>query len=631
MTHTTADDSFQSAIALRLGSNRRVRRPLPGGGRIHVDRLLPFLCVYQWPIGEESSGLQRLAMTQAAYLVAPNDAAQDDLITATVEAIAGVAVAAFGGFLVIELTERPWRGPQPDPAKPEFSLWRSKDEASGPTAEAIAESLREVHVHGEPARVAFETKAAFPGGSRLQTFGNPATGKRAWIGIGVAPIHRDSQGAVFPQVLLELETGMCEALLAGCFEFTRRTSIPAPQHRHELGRRAIVRSAWHVDHHLAHVANSFEFLRLVTPWNVEDVWQEFARGGFRRVPRFRYHRLPIDPQAIKRTLYGTPIENVEDVTLARLYRERQEELDCQITMLSHRGSERFLYGSLQLYGGVEDELREQALALLKRVPAAGDEVHANRISARDLVGMAQRDIATYRSTYRSFKAQIEMRADIVAGAMVSNDRLLISPALNAPPARADALLQHEVGTHLLTYFNGRAQRLRLLYVGLAGYEAFQEGLAVLAEYLVGGLDRWRLRVLAGRVLACRALVDGASIEESFDALTSQYGFTPHTAFTIAARVHRGGGLTKDAIYLRGLQQALHHLATCDDVRLLFAGKIGGGHVAIMQELKRRGVLSPIPLLPNYFERPEAKERLQRIRGGLTLSELVAQVETERAA
>ena len=67
--------------------------------------------------------------------------------------------------------------------------------------------------------------------------------------------------------------------------------------------------------------------------------------------------------------------------------------------------------------------------------------------------------------------------------------------------RAEALLQHEVGTHLVTYFNGSSQPLRLLQVGLSGYDALQEGLAVLSEYLVGGLSEARMRTLAARVIA----------------------------------------------------------------------------------------------------------------------------------
>lgn len=73
--------------------------------------------------------------------------------------------------------------------------------------------------------------------------------------------------------------------------------------------------------------------------------------------------------------------------------------------------------------------------------------------------------------------------------MVSRGGLLIHRNTRLPASRVEALLQHEVGTHLLRYNNGRAQPFRQLYSGLAGYEALQEGHGVLAEYLSGGPDR----------------------------------------------------------------------------------------------------------------------------------------------
>ncbi len=87
-----------------------------------------------------------------------------------------------------------------------------------------------------------------------------------------------------------------------------------------------------------------------------------------------------------------------------------------------------------------------------------------------------------------------------AGLMVSGDQLLIGGRTRIPRRRVEALLQHEIGTHLITRYNGHHQPFRQLEVGLAGYDGFQEGLAVLAEYLVGGLSRFRMRVLAARVV-----------------------------------------------------------------------------------------------------------------------------------
>ena len=118
----------------------------------------------------------------------------------------------------------------------------------------------------------------------------------------------------------------------------------------------------------------------------------------------------------------------------------------------------------------------------------------------------------------------------------------------------------------------------MLRSGLPGYDALQEGIAVLSEYLVGGLTADRLRVLAARVVAVRAMVDGASFVELFRELTQNHGFSQRTAYTKSMRVFRGGGLLKDGVYLRGLMDVLKYLATGGDYDILFTGKIATNHV-----------------------------------------------------
>ena len=73
--------------------------------------------------------------------------------------------------------------------------------------------------------------------------------------------------------------------------------------------------------------------------------------------------------------------------------------------------------------------------------------------------------------------------------MVSNGNVLIAPTVAVPEGRVHTLLQHEIGTHVVTHVNGSNQPLRLLGAGLADYDETQEGLAVFAEYLAGGLTR----------------------------------------------------------------------------------------------------------------------------------------------
>jgi uncharacterized protein (TIGR02421 family) len=208
------------------------------------------------------------------------------------------------------------------------------------------------------------------------------------------------------------------------------------------------------------------------------------------------------------------------------------------------------------------------------------------------------------------------------GMMVSADQLLIGGRTRIPRRRAEALLQHEVGTHLVTRYNGRQQPLQQLEVGLAGYDGLQEGLAVLAEFLVGGLSRFRTRVLAARVVAARQLVDGASFIDTFRLLDRTLEFSQRTAYTITMRVYRGGGLTKDAVYLRGLVQILKYLQSGGDLEPLYIGKVAAAHLPLVAELRGRGVIKPPALRPRYLDGRRAERQIERLRGGLSVLHLL---------
>jgi hypothetical protein len=145
---------------------------------------------------------------------------------------------------------------------------------------------------------------------------------------------------------------------------------------------------------------------------------------------------------------------------------------------------------------------------------------------------------------------------------------------------------------------------------------------VLAEHLSGGLTAGRLRTLAGRVVAVRALVDGAAFGETYRLLTAGHGFSPGAAFTIVFRIWRGGGFTKDKVYLEGLRDVLAYLAQGEDIEPLFVGKVGASHLEIIRELELRGVLAPRPLTPRYLAAPEARARLERLRQGVAVADLV---------
>ena len=75
---------------------------------------------------------------------------------------------------------------------------------------------------------------------------------------------------------------------------------------------------------------------------------------------------------------------------------------------------------------------------------------------------------------------------------------------------------------------------------------------------------------------------------------------------------RSGGLTKDAVYLRGLLELVGHLAAGGDLEVLWLGKMPLTAVPLVDELHRRGVLHDPLLRPRYLDDPEAQARLAHL-------------------
>ncbi len=205
--------------------------------------------------------------------------------------------------------------------------------------------------------------------------------------------------------------------------------------------------------------------------------------------------------------------------------------------------------------------------------------------------------------------------------MVSQGELYVPAGSRYSEQEVEALIQHEIGTHVLTYFNGSRQPLRLFAEGFADYDPLQEGLAVLAEYFAGALSPDRLRTLAGRVMAGECLLAGADFQETFRCLRDKWRFHEREAFRITVRMFQGGGFLKDIIYLEGLVKLRDHLIGGGDLAPLLAGKFGLKHISLVAEFTERGILQPPMLLPKYLTGPLFQHRFNRLREGLPLHQL----------
>jgi len=606
-------------VRARLGAGKTVRRNLPGGGRLHIDRPVPFLCVYRAPIDSPDPGTAELVRTQASYLVATADPRRHRELAQLVDGVVQALADASGACLVLEL----WAGPDPGSEPPAARIVTSGEAT---TVAVLADALRamstplgmlevDVVTGGDPSP---------PGGQPLITADRAKHTGILLVGLEMPPIYR-SPVALYPIALRALARELASALQQGFFEFTRVQTSVAPEHYQMMGRRRMLRAVRQADRDLAEIESSFDALLGLTPVNTAEAWQEFCASGQERTPALRYRMLAVDPELVKRRLYDLPLERLEDPVLALLLRDKRRELDRKLGLLEERDSPRFLAGSIQLYGAVDDALLAEAEAILAAVPPPGP-VPRPLCDGAALAARARAELDHYEKLHAPLEVTVHLRDDIPA-CVVSHGDLLVPERIAVSPLRVEALIQHEIGTHVVTYVNGRSQPLRILAAGLAGHEALQEGLAMFAEYLVGGFNQARLRIIAARVVAVRRLVEGASFPAVVAEISQQHGLPLRSAFGLAVRVFRGGGLTRDAIYLRGLLQLLAYLAGGGALEPLLVGKLAIEQVPLVEELVRRQVLRPARLRPRWLDADGAETRLARARAGLHPIDLVEPIES----
>jgi uncharacterized protein (TIGR02421 family) len=364
-----------------------------------------------------------------------------------------------------------------------------------------------------------------------------------------------------------------------------------------------------VDRQLADISDSFRFLLDVTPVNAEMARDLFL-ASMDDEPDFEYRALEDDPDVLRAELHAVDIGSVADHTLAHLVTAKRRELELKIDMLAARGAPDFRALSIELYGTVSPALLEHAEQLLDTLDPWEPE-DRTWLDSHAVARMAEEELDHYRLLDPDLSVHVEIRPD-VSGMMVADGNLLISPSIRVWVGRVVALLHHEIGTHVVTYVNGCHQPLRLLAGGLAGYEETQEGLALLAEHLCGGLTASRLRHIAARVVSVHRMVEGATFRELHDELVAG-GFSEVVAYRMAVRVFRSGGFTKDLVYLRGLLALLDHLAAGHDLEVLLLGKMPLSAAPLIEALRERGVLAEPRLRPRYLEDPSAGRRVAELR------------------
>lgn len=366
-----------------------------------------------------------------------------------------------------------------------------------------------------------------------------------------------------------------------------------------------------VDIELAKIDSQVDWLTYLSPVDNDANWQTFKDCHFSTEPNLRYLPIPEHYARLKKQVRNVPVDDVEEPALHALFFEKRMELELQIDLVLMRNTPGFIPISVGLFGGAEPSLLHLAKQILHQVPL--DDGPPDNSHCEDLVAAANNEFAQYRQREANFNAKVLVMDDLNSMMMVHNGDFKIARSVHLPKERILPLIAHEVGTHVVTRYNGKCQPIKLFEYGLADYDPLQEGLGTLAEYLAGYLPPRRLRTIAARVVATELALNRKSIVEIFQALHEEYKLPVDDAFDVAVRASRGGGLTKDSVYLRGMRELLAYLADGGDINFLYLGKFAIGQRASVNALLQQGWLQPAKLLPRHLLDEKSQQRLARVR------------------
>lgn len=397
----------------------------------------------------------------------------------------------------------------------------------------------------------------------------------------------EESGTLFPLVLEALQSGLKEAFSQTSAFFQRKHNRKRSISKADMLSSSIEPTVLHVDKALYRLAHKVETLKYVNPSNINAERRRFNASPSRYKPDYRYRQLPIHANDFKYQLYRLPIENIADPDMRHLYSDMVNKLGEKVDLLTSVGQESFLYNSLRYHGRPDENAINNAKFLLyaKTLPEEkGEEYSAEQ--AVSLMAKAAKDW--------SMRCKVTATNSLAARAMVTSNppTLFVNSKASFCHSEVQRLIQHELGVHMATTFNAKMQPLNVFRLGLPGSTVTQEGMAIMAEYKAGYMSHERLKVLATRVLAADSMLKEQNFYMTYSYLVEELGLDKDNAFTTTTRVYRGGGFTKDHLYLTGFLQMLE-LEKQRSLDNLLIGKCSYRYLDLIDELVERGwVIKP---------------------------------------
>jgi hypothetical protein len=294
------------------------------------------------------------------------------------------------------------------------------------------------------------------------------------------------------------------------------------------------------------------------------------RAGQRPLPQLA-HAQAVDLAELRRALAG--IADALDVndTEQCLLAGRAQELDLEAALAEQVGRPDFRARAASRFPLPADDeaLRKQAARFIQSPvtgPSEAAPLHASddQRDPHSLCSQIMRLISA-----RKLPVRVQADAGLVPLAAVADEVVRVRAGMRLSAQVGLRIALHEVEGHLLPRASGK--RLGGVFLaGSAGASEDEEGRAILLEERAGLLDAARRAELGRRYLAAASVRDGAELWDTVELL-GKTGAEANACIELACRVHRGGGLGRELVYLAGYLRVAEALSRAPRLERLLAG------------------------------------------------------------
>lgn len=272
---------------------------------------------------------------------------------------------------------------------------------------------------------------------------------------------------------------------------------------------------------------------------------------------------------------------------------KKKQLIFSNKIIQNLGSENFFDVSRSFFGLPSKELVKKANKILSI--KSKDLVEEKNINSLKVKKIFEKELKKYGLT----KWKVELVDKNITTVYASEKKITLGKKRLFSNIEVKRLLVHEIGVHVLRSENGFNQPFSIMGSGLFPYIDTEEGLAALTEEICGLSDIQKIKEYAARVIAVDNLSKKYSFRECFNDFIKR-GFDEDASFKYTIRAYRGGGFTKDYLYLKGYFEIKEFYKTGGDLKELYYGVFGLSDLKEIKLFANKGILNKPKIIPFHL-------------------------------